>query len=432
MLTSLILGLVGHVFAGEFVLLSVNDLKMNRDREGILSGLASANKIEVIQDSFEINIDPEPNEPFIASVHLIDNKLLFKNKAIKFAVPLDQGNPLKMLHSVALTNSTVAMDASLISIDSEKLELTHNDGMKVEMQHALLECDPEGQFSTAIDEVCFKKARIKTRDSKLSPTVNMTYSDQVSSMNIQLREMGLTEEILLADVTKMTGQYKDGTYDLTNAAFKCHRMLEMLTPYDLEQFLQNCLAASEVEIESLNAKVSNMDMKIDRPKFNLTQDTYQLWSHHLSFVTEGEKSTVEDLSLNCFKLPVEWDKITHYHVIKGCLLNLDSKISEIIPSSEQVINLDGEKIDISEITNVKISVRKGQMIMTGKLKVWFRLNFKLEANITLDETKGELHVLLNNTRVAGMNAKDLALYMIKKFVSGDAIQIDGDNIYIKI
>lgn len=433
MLSSLLIGLVSQIFASELVILSVNDLSMTRQSpDSNLSGQASAKKIEVIQDSFEINIDPEPNEPFIADVQLIGDKLMFKNKAIKFAVPLDQGNPLKALSGISLIDSTVEMDSALISIDSKQLSLTHNDGKNVVMNNALLECDPEGIFTTAIDQVCFKKARILTRDSKVSPTVNMNYKDEISSMNIALREMGLTEEILLADVSRMTGQYKEGTYDITNASFKCHRHLEMLTPYDLEKFMQNCLAASDVEVEKLNGKVSNMNFSIENPKFHLTHDSYQLYSKHLSFITEGERSTVEDLKLNCFKLPVDWNKITHYHVIKGCLEKLNSTITEIIPSEEDIINLEGEKINISEISDVLVNVKNGQLSMTGRLKVWFRLKFRLDAQVTLDETKGELHLILKNTRVAGMNAKDLALYMIKKFVSTEAIRIEGDNIYIKI
>lgn len=430
MVISLFIGLMSQVWANELVHLSVNELNMTK-QDQVLQGLANARKIEVIQNDFEVQIDPEPGTPFIADVRLIDNKLMFKNNAIKFAVPLDQGNPLKGLDAISLTDATVNIDQNLISIDSSHLSILQND-KQVSMLHARLECDPEGTFSTAIDDVCFKKARIQSRDKNFSQTVDMEYKDSISSVNIKMNEMGLSEEILLADLESIIGQYKEGAYDLKGAVFKCHRALEMLTPFDLEAFLQNCLVASEIEVEQFHADVSGINTQIDKPRFVLTSDEYQVNSDHLSFQTDGEKSNVEELDLNCFKLPVVWNQINHYHLIKGCLIRLDSTVKEIVPSVQDLVTQAGEKINISNIRDLNIQVRNGKMFLTGKIKIWLRLSFKLEANVSLDESKGEILFELKNTRVAGMNAKDLALYLVKKFVSGTAIRIDGDKIFIKI
>ncbi|PIP93845.1 MAG: hypothetical protein COW00_04615 [Bdellovibrio sp. CG12_big_fil_rev_8_21_14_0_65_39_13] len=430
MLLSLFIGLMSQVWSNELVHLSVNELNMTK-QDLVLQGTANARKIEVIQDDFEVQIDPELGTPFIADVRLIDNKLMFKNNAIKFAVPLDQGNPLKGLDSISLTDATVNIDQDLITIDSAHLAVEQNQ-KKVSMLHARLECDPEGRFSTAIDDVCFKKARIQSRDKDRSPTVNMEYQDAISSVKIKMNEMGLSEEVLLADLSSIIGQYKDGVYNLQGAMFKCHRALEMLTPFDLEAFLQNCLVASEIEVNQFHANVSGINTQIDRPKFVLTSDEYQVNSDHLSFKTEEETSNVEELDLNCFKLPVDWTQINHYHLIKGCLVRLDSTVKEIVPTVQSIIIQNGEKVNVSKISDINVQVRNGQMSLTGKIKVWFRLNFKLEAEVSLDEQKGEILFYLKNTRVAGMNAKDLALNLIKKFISGTAIRIDGDKIYITI
>jgi len=98
---------------------------------------------------------------------------------------------------------------------------------------------------------------------------------------------------------------------------------------------------------------------------------------------------------------------------------------------QKVLN-ESDKINFLNFKDIIIQSRKGKFSLKAKAKFLFRVPVRITGN-TLIQKQGEVSILsltVDKATVLGIPSRKLALYLVKKFVANEDIQISDNTINI--
>ena len=135
-------------------------------------------------------------------------------------------------------------------------------------------------------------------------------------------------------------------------------------------------------------------------------------------------------------------------VVKGSLDRGDIRVSRIQVDEEKARHFlktnsqeawsfaktEEEKgiIDLYDFKDIKLISANNKFAFKAKVKFIFRIPIRFRGSTVFDTEKNELTLKVDAAHIAGIPTRKFVLYLLRKFISSEDIQVDGNNITIKI
>jgi hypothetical protein len=434
----------------DYMLFSVESFWMNQESINTpLQGEIKAKKMLLLFETERIQIEPEAGDIFEAEVFMLDNMINFKKDYISFSSDFGASNPLAGINDFNIINADVEFTNKGIGIVGEKLDLTL-EGVDFGLENVNLFCDSGGIYTTEIDKLCLKNSYLRSNNESGLTTVKIKDTDSNFPIDLELfvSELFIKDNRIKGMVQNISGTIRDTLYNMHTADLNCYKYPDM-SEFDPEIILNGCLRTSNNKFKNFSTKHKDVNTSIGNAHMEIGETTYSLASDKATFKIGKEITTVSHLEIFCEKkpLPKNYD-ISEHMVVKGCLERGDIRVSRIQVDEEKARHFlktnsqeawsfaktEEEKgiIDLYDFKDIKLISAKNKFAFKAKVKFIFRIPIRFRGSTFFDTEKNELTLKVDAAHIAGIPTRKFVLYLLRKFISSEDIQVDGNNITIKI
>jgi hypothetical protein len=447
--------------AKEYMFFSVDSFWLKKESVNPpleMTGDIAAKKMKLIFDSEEIDIDPPQGELFYAKVKLNENRITFKKDYISFSTDMGKKNPLKGINEFDIKSSDIEFSNTGIVINSKKMDLTM-DKVEFGLKNVSLACESDDDYSTQIDSLCLKNAYLKKlsfdgNEDNASLSIKGLNSTYNLELDFKLKDLIVSENNIEAQTYSISGKIINTNYILEQADFKCHKFSDQTT-IDPEKLIGGCFEESISSIKNFKLKKKDLDANVYNANMNITEDHFTLISDNATF-SSGETSkkdvtSIQDLSIDCYKVLEDQSnnkKINFERslILEGCIKQANVTIEKVhvdeakalqflknenFSRYEEVKNQSRKLFNFMNFKKVSIKSEKGNFILRAKAKFLFRVPVKITGNLVFGKESRVLSMSIDKASVLGIPSKKLALYLVKKFVANDDIQVNENTINIQ-
>ena len=408
--------------------------------------------MKLVFDSEIIEIDPEPNELFHAKVMLDNNRLSFKKGYISFSTDLGDLNPFRGVENFDIKNSQVEIAKTGITMNSYQLDMIMA-GVSLGLKNVSLVCDSEGDYTTDIDDVCLKKSTLrKLKNGTGDPSLSIKDLNSTFPLDLTLiiKELNVLEKNIQAKAQNVNGKIYETFYNLDETSFTCYKQPGQ-TDLDPELLLMGCMEESSSYFKNFSSSKKDLTSSISNAHFNITKEKFQLVSDSAEFVSgvnvnKKDKTMIEHLEIQCKKSPLKAFAIERNKILSGCLEDGVVRVSKIHVDQEKALELvedhnqdlykqiskETNKLNFFNFKDITLSSKKGHFTFKAKGKFLFRIPVKITGKSTLQEENNILTLTVDKATVLGIPSRRLALYLVKKFVANEDVQINENTISIKM
>jgi hypothetical protein len=438
--------LLAFIFASTFIsyakaahedsiYLSTDRFHMSEDQTGsyLLAGEMVARYIKLSLSGNDIEINQNRSRPFSGMAFANERHLVLANEWIRYSMPLEGMNPFIGLNAVTLVDSVVEMNKNRILLNAGELSADVDD-ISLAISNVNLICDPEGRFSTEIDDVCLNRAKLVPagvwkENGFASIKVKSTAGGRKANLDLEVAALDLNPEEILIKAQHIGGTVDSASYEMGVTDLRCFKFPGQ-TSIDPLTLMKGCMEGADIVSSSLRFAGGGIDASIVKPVFHIEPSLYQLKTATARFAANNSFTEVEGFSVDCYKEPSGEITIEKFTVIKGCLTRGSVRVTRIHGDEEEILKIGDKAID--NFKNIEFSVSKGKLVLTGKLKALFWFNVRATGDAMVDPEAGELIVKVDRASVARIPAKEFMLSLLKKFLSSDILTIDGDRIRVRI
>ena len=447
--------------AKEYMFFSVESFMMKQKSVTVplaLVGDIAAKKMLLIFGSEEIEIDAPQDELFYAKVRMDENRIIFKKDYISFSSDMGLQNPLIGIKEFDILNSDIEFSHDGITINSSKMNLTM-ESANFEIQNISLVCENEDDYSTEIDAVCLKKAQLRRLNSVSNVDNKDAFlfikdlnSELPLELKFNLKELSVNQKDIQAETHSISAKIANTNYILEQADFKCFKF-EDLTTLDPEKLLAGCFEESLAKIKNFNIIKNDLDANIKDANMVIEVEKFKLISDSAIFESgsEGNKkdtTTIDNLKVECEKLisPVKKITLERSLVLEGCIKHAIVTIEKVHVDEDkalsflkenhyvhyQAVEKESDKLfNFMNFKKLSIKSDNGKFILRAKAKFLFRVPVKITGILNFNKDSNVLAMTVDKASVLGIPSRKLALYLVKKFVANDDIQIDENTINIQ-
>ncbi|TNF27463.1 MAG: hypothetical protein EP319_11505 [Deltaproteobacteria bacterium] len=436
--------------AEDYMLFSVENFWMNQESINTpLSGEIKAKKMLLLFATERIQIEPDPGEIFEAEVFMLDNMINFKKGYISFSSDLGSRNPLAGVNDFNITNADVEFTEKGIGIVGEKLDMTL-EGVDFSLENVNLFCDSGGTYSTEIDKLCLENSFLRSNNETGLTTVKIrdTNSDYPLDLELFVRELYIKENSVKGMVQNISGKIRDTHYNMKEANLDCYKYPD-LRDLDPEVILNGCLKTSNNTFKNFNLQQKDVDANIGNAHMVIGETTYSLASDKATFKVGSDVTSVSHLEIECEKKPIpKRVDINEHVVLEGCLERGDIRVSRIEVNDEKARSFlktnsteawnyaksqeDKGIIDLYDFKDIKIISANNKFAFKAKVKFIFRIPVRFRGDTSFNRDKNQLTLNVEAAHIAGIPTKKFVLYLLRKFVSSEDIQVDGNSIIIQL
>ena len=425
------------------------------------AGHLLADQVKIISDYVSVAIDKNKDK-LDATLYIRDRYFILDSRAANISSNLDGTmNLLQPINSLTAEDTYFLYNPKRFSIITSDFTLDYND-FQVGLNNIRLHC-LNGESS---------KDKIVTQENVLhdcmnSASINRKNTQQIASVHYQLKNK------LQADIKLKSAEFKsDGfsvdtqtlnftqgssSYSLDGLNAFCSKT-NMITKFDPMELLNGCFKESFIKLQKFGMETPSLKLKADVELLNIAGSRLRLSAPTLQVTTNDDQTTITNLRLGCKKEISNVADITMDNIITNCLkvatINVSTINSADQEKEEQIMNellaqaskgqirkikrenkKEDKAFSIDNLSDLELSSLDGKMTILGKVKVLFlNIKFKMEAQATYQPAPTqELNLKVENAIIAGfIPVKQLMLYLLNKFIPQGNIQVDGDNIIIKL
>ena len=185
---------------------------------------------------------------------------------------------------------------------------------------------------------------------------------------------------------------------------------------------------------------------------NITADHFSLESDSAVFSSGAQNkkdiTTIEELKVECHKLLTDQKRFNFERnlILEGCIEHADIKIAKVHVDEakalqflkaiqyeryEEVKETSHKFFNFLNFKEVSLRSEKGKFILLSKAKFLFRIPIKITGVMAFNKESKVFSMIINKASVLGITSKKLALYLVKKFVANDDIQVNENTINIQ-
>lgn len=436
--------------ADDYMLFSVENFWMNQETINTpLQGEIKAKKMLLLFATERIQIEPDAGDIFEAEVFMLDNMINFKKGYISFSSDLGSRNPLAGVNDFNITNADVEFTTKGIGIVGEKLDMTL-EGVDFGLENVNLFCDSGGTYTTEIDKLCLENSYLRSNNETGLTTVKIKDTNSKFPLDLELfvRELFIKDNRVKGMVQNITGTIRDTHYNMHTADLNCYKYPDM-RDLDPEVILNGCLKTSNNTFKKFSMQHKDVEASIGNAHMVIGETTYSLASDKATFKIGKDVTNVSHLEISCEKKPVPKKVDINEHVVlEGCLERGDIRVSRIQVDEEKARHFlksnsieawnyaksqeDKGIIDLYDFKDIKLTSAHNKFAFKAKVKFIFRIPVRFRGSTDFDREKNELTLKVDAAHVAGIPTRKFVLYLLRKFISSEDIQVDGNSITIKL
>lgn len=446
--------------AEHYMFFSVENFWMNQEAVSppLLRGEVLAKKMKLVFDTEVIEIEPEEGELFHAKVMMEENRLSFKKGYLSFSTDMGELNPLRGVESFKIINSDVEIAKDGITMNSHDLNMVMA-GVQLGIKNASLICDTDGDYTTDIDDVCLKSSRLrklKGGTGEPSLSVKDLNSDFPLDLTLFVKDLTVAEKSITATTHNISGKIFQTNYNLAEASFKCFKQPGQ-TDLDPEALLNGCFEESTSYFKNFSSNKKDLKSSIKNAHFNIERERFNLVSDSAKFFSgideeDQDQTDIEHLQIECAKIPVDnTDKainIERNSILAGCLSHGNIRVAKVHMDEakamefvkehrpeiyKEILQREGsEKLNLLNFKDISIESRKGKFSLKAKAKLLFRVPVRISGSSILSKEDNLFSISVDKATVLGIPSRKLALYLVKKFVANEDIQVSDNVINISM
>ena len=411
-----------------FLIDSMNLSKESADSN--LSGVAAAEKLYVMMDDNEFEINAQDDQLVHAKAYLTKNRLNFEKDGMRFSTPLEEKNILFALDYLEGNKAEIKLGTEGINILGSSLE-AHTKGVSFRVENVDMHCDTGGIFTTDVDVACVKHTLIKPyqKDYGFISLVDLSDKKQFN-LSLNTTNLSVNNDLLDVATVNVKGKINAGNFSMGRGSLSCYKDPK-LDSLDMDRILTGCLFESKIEGLDFEFKKAGLDARIREIDFALLKSRLEIGASEVRFVTGKDTTIVNNFSLSCNKKVVDISTARDSVIMDGCLEKLRLNIDEM-DSDRQKNNNPQEFLDVTNIRRLKFEVTDNEFKLSGKTRVLITLPFYADGFADYDAQKNVITLKVKKTTVMGLPAKKVVLFVLRKVLDSKTVSIKGDTIRIQL
>lgn len=413
----------------------IETMDLSRSPEDlIVRGETIAKKLYISMDDNEFFLEQNHDESFVAQTYLLKNRFYFSKDGLTFSTAFEEDNIIFELEKLKARNADIELSTELIAIQADYLEANTRE-YKFLVENIDMHCKTDGEFTSDIDIACLRNTTILPNHSKKSLIkIENLLSPNTSQFKIDLttESLAIFSDRLDIKTHSMMGRINESQFQMSEGLLTCFKDPQ-LKEMDFDKILIGCLKYSRLfganftfRDNTINARISHIDLQLDENSLKIHSDFSQ-------FYADQEETIVRGLKLKCHKVNNSESSLNDKILIKGCLKEMSLSLSQLDSDSKQYLKKENKDlIDLSNVKNINFRIIDGNFTLKGKTKLLFRVPLKLKGHVSYDQNAKALDLHVRKAQVLGISATSLSLYLLRKFLSSQSIEIRENKIKIKL
>jgi hypothetical protein len=196
-----------------------------------------------------------------------------------------------------------------------------------------------------------------------------------------------------------------------------------------------CLRNSQSEFSQVTLRGHALDADFIKTRADITPDLFKLKADNVYFRDGQERHKVKSFDLTCKNKSTKMLNVDRFRILQGCIEEGNLNITKMNMDKENhfsIMNKNKDLIDFNNLKNIRLRMENRSFTFKAKTKALIRVPMTIRGKIELSQKSNQLRFTISKAFVASIPARSLALKVLKSFLTGPSVSIEGSTIIVQM